>query len=157
MEQNEENKDQQNNQQGGADNNKDHKNFLSVVGQIFGLIGADPQKGTKAPIFTGKVANDKVAGVMEKLTAKRQEKALETFEGEMDGLLNDYATFQQESAKRKKAFEQAELEKEKEFTKKAQAVLGRVQDMGGWFQAYQKGLNVLAGAPGQDNNNQQQP
>lgn len=155
-EQNEQNNDQN---QGGENNqqqnsSKDHKNFLTVVEQIFSLIGpgADPSKGTKNAIFQNKVPNDQVSAVMEKLAGKRRDKAIEKFESDMDKLLDRYAEFQRESAKRLKAFQDAELAKEKEFTKEAQAVLAQVQDMGSYFGAYQKGLNALAKAPANNNN-----
>jgi hypothetical protein len=140
-----------NEQQNG---NKDHKNFLTVVAQVFSLIGpgADPEKGAKNAIFSNKVANDQVSAVMEKLAGRRQEKAIEGFTEDMDKLLDRYAEFTRESTKRKKAFEEAELAKEKEFTKEAQAVLAKVQDIGSYFGAYQKGLAALANVPAANNN-----
>lgn len=131
------------NNQNNENGNKDHKSFLSVVNSIFALINEDSVTGLKSNVFSKKIPNDQVSGVMERLLKGRTEKAKEEFATKMDALLDRFAEFQIESRKRKKAFEDAEIAKEKEFTKEAQAVLGSVQNLQEYLKMYKNGVNLL--------------
>lgn len=129
-------------QQNGGDAKKDHQKFMQVVDQINAILGenSDLLKGSN------KVPGDKLGEVVGKLAAKRREKSIDDFSVELDALIDSYITFERDSDQKRKEMEKAIAEKEKEFTKKAQSVLGKIKDLGEYMKSYHAALSRTVNA-----------
>ena len=126
---------------------KEHQKFEQTVEKIMALLQGDQS------VFKNKVQNSRVDELVGTLTAKRRAKAEEDFVNEFDGLLDTYVAFQKDLAQRKQAFEKATEEKEKEFNTKANAIFGKLQDVGGYYALYKQGLVKATGGGGEQETN----
>ncbi len=130
-----------NQHQDGAENaSKDHKKFLDGFQKLMAILNGDET------LFKNKIVAGTVPGLIEKLTKERREKFELDFVTKASALIDKKVEFDRFINQKRKEFEQAQANKEKEFLKEMNDLFGMINDMGAVMKGYHATLNSLTGS-----------
>src|SRR5690606_5747343 len=110
-------------QENQNDNSKTEKQFKSAMNKLTAML-----KGDKT-VYSAKIPNSELAGIIDEMTKKRKEKAREEFSEEASKIIDEVIAHEKFVKQKQQEFNKAVSDRKNELTKKINSLTSKLENI----------------------------